>query len=273
VNKFWVVFLFFAVIAVWCLCFWLLNDAHWGGVPLIQGDSFIQFGDRGTFGDMFGAVNALFSGLAFAGLICTLVVQMQELKAQREELKETRGELKGQKDIMQKQSEQIDRQNFESGFFQLLKLHFECLNSISVRVSSKDARSGAYGLESWYIFVFNYVNSDIKGTSGVDSDKLDEIIDSRVNEFLYTQNYPFSSYFLSLISLFKFIDNGTIKDKDRYRALVIGRMTIHELRGLLVTVGMQENPNVLGFILYKEMFEALESNEIVDALKNRLERD
>lgn len=29
---------------------------------------------RGTFGDQFGAVNALFSGLAFAGLIYTIVL-------------------------------------------------------------------------------------------------------------------------------------------------------------------------------------------------------
>ena len=31
--------------------------------------------ERGQFGDMFGAVNALFSGLAFAGLILTLILQ------------------------------------------------------------------------------------------------------------------------------------------------------------------------------------------------------
>ncbi|MDB4293251.1 hypothetical protein N9954_07550 [Maribacter sp.] len=31
--------------------------------------------DRGTFGDLFGAVNALFSGLAFAALIYTIVLQ------------------------------------------------------------------------------------------------------------------------------------------------------------------------------------------------------
>lgn len=34
-----------------------------------------NWSDRGTFGDLFGAVNALFSGLAFAGLIYTIVLQ------------------------------------------------------------------------------------------------------------------------------------------------------------------------------------------------------
>lgn len=48
---------------------------------------------RGTFGDMFGAVNALFSGLAFAGIIYTITLQRQELSLQREELALTRNEL------------------------------------------------------------------------------------------------------------------------------------------------------------------------------------
>jgi hypothetical protein len=50
--------------------------------------------DRGTFGDLFGAVNALFSGLAFAGLIYTIVLQKQDLVLQRKEIMLNRAELK-----------------------------------------------------------------------------------------------------------------------------------------------------------------------------------
>jgi len=39
-----------------------------------------------TFGDMFGAVNTLFSGLAFAGLIYAILLQRSELELQRKEL-------------------------------------------------------------------------------------------------------------------------------------------------------------------------------------------
>ncbi|MCF6347514.1 MAG: hypothetical protein L3J20_04340 [Flavobacteriaceae bacterium] len=31
--------------------------------------------ERGTFGDMFGSINALFSGLALAGIIFTILLQ------------------------------------------------------------------------------------------------------------------------------------------------------------------------------------------------------
>lgn len=44
--------------------------------------------ERGQFGDMFGAVNSLFSGLAFAGVIYAVLLQREELKLQREELRE-----------------------------------------------------------------------------------------------------------------------------------------------------------------------------------------
>ena len=41
---------------------------------------------RGTFGDMFGAVNALFSGLALAGIVVAIILQRHELELQRREL-------------------------------------------------------------------------------------------------------------------------------------------------------------------------------------------
>jgi hypothetical protein len=45
---------------------------------------------RGTAGDSFGAVNALFSGLAFAGVIYALNLQRKELGYQRDEMLATR---------------------------------------------------------------------------------------------------------------------------------------------------------------------------------------
>lgn len=46
--------------------------------------------EAGQFGDQFGAVNALFSALALAGVIYTLIQQQQEMKAQRREFMNSR---------------------------------------------------------------------------------------------------------------------------------------------------------------------------------------
>src|SRR5687768_11808438 len=49
--------------------------------------------ERGQFGDSFGALNTLFSGFAFAGIIFTIILQKRELALQRRELEYTRKEL------------------------------------------------------------------------------------------------------------------------------------------------------------------------------------
>lgn len=73
--------------------------------------------DLGVYGDKFGAVNALFSGLAFAGIIFTILLQRNELKLQREESREARKE--------------FTQQNFENTFFNLLKNQQLILSKIS----------------------------------------------------------------------------------------------------------------------------------------------
>jgi hypothetical protein len=49
--------------------------------------------ERGQAGDLYGSINALFSGLAFAGVIVTILLQREELILQRKELIQTREEL------------------------------------------------------------------------------------------------------------------------------------------------------------------------------------
>lgn len=80
---------------------------------------------RGQFGDMFGAVNALFSGLAFAGLIITLILQRRELSLQRDELEQTRDELKNQREEFEKENETLKYQRFENLFYNMLNLQQE----------------------------------------------------------------------------------------------------------------------------------------------------
>lgn len=119
-NDLWKTLLFagLAVFAIWLLS-WILIDV------------FIADPDRGTFGDMFGAVNALFSGLAFAGLIVTLLYQKEELKLQREELAQTREELKGQREEFEEQNKTMKRQRFENTFFNMLSLQQEIVANLS----------------------------------------------------------------------------------------------------------------------------------------------
>lgn len=86
----------------------------------------------GTFGDMFGSLNTLFSGLAFVGVIVAILLQRKELELQRQELEDTREELKGQKDQLIEQNKTLRKQSFENTFFQFLKLYNDIVNSVDI---------------------------------------------------------------------------------------------------------------------------------------------
>ena len=66
----------------------------WGGSAMLLWQALPDWPTRGSFGDMFGAINALFAGLAFAGVVFALVLQRKELALQRQELSAQREELR-----------------------------------------------------------------------------------------------------------------------------------------------------------------------------------
>lgn len=84
------------------------------------------------FGDSFGAVNALISAFAFAGMIVAFILQRYELKLQRKELQMTREEMKEQTAEFEKQNKIMKKQAFEETFFKMLDVHRANVNSINV---------------------------------------------------------------------------------------------------------------------------------------------
>lgn len=90
------------VAVVTVILLWLAN---WFLLHLFGGES----DKRGQFGDMFGAANALFSGLAFAFLIYTIWLQREELRLQREELQMQRRALELQAEELKRQADELGR--------------------------------------------------------------------------------------------------------------------------------------------------------------------
>jgi hypothetical protein len=116
--------------------------------------------DCGTFGDQFGASNALFSGLAFAGLIVTILLQRRDLRLQRKDLKMQRKELQitnkqleGQKEQLEEQNKTLKVQRFENTFFQMLTQFQEIVNNLTFTYldSERENRLIAEGRECFAI--------------------------------------------------------------------------------------------------------------------------
>lgn len=105
---------------------------------------------RASNGDAFGAVNALFSGLAFAGLIYTMIMQRQELEmqrkelaAQRKEMRESRGELEEQNRI---QAEQVKVRKREMKFTEMRMRQ----DALSKQIDFQNTLIQLHGLRSGY---------------------------------------------------------------------------------------------------------------------------
>jgi len=101
-------------------------------IVLVWGAYWEWVAPRINGGNQFDPLNALFSGLAFWGVIYAILLQKSELVLQREELELTRGEVRGQKEQLEAQNHTMKQQRFENTFFSLLNLFASLVSSIDV---------------------------------------------------------------------------------------------------------------------------------------------
>jgi len=71
---------------------------------------FGEWSDRGSFGDAFGGINSIFSGLALGGVIIAIILQGRELELQREELRLTREEITKTVDVQRQSAAALAQQ-------------------------------------------------------------------------------------------------------------------------------------------------------------------
>jgi hypothetical protein len=101
----------------------------------------------GVKGDAFGAVNALFSGLALAGVIVAILLQSEELKLQRQELTETRTELRGQKEQLEAQVNASMQNEYDTRFLETLRLYMHRVSGVSIDSAVNGTLHGTAGLK------------------------------------------------------------------------------------------------------------------------------
>lgn len=232
IGWWWPWLLFFGVPVVWVGYWWILWISGW--FPELE---------KGQFGDVFGALNTLFSGLAFAGVIWTILLQREELKLQRRELANTREEIRGQKEQLKAQNLTLKKQNFESSFFQFLGLHNGIANSMAV---SNDFGNLYQGREC-FGFLLDEFKKEYKGVKKnfyaeweESPDKARQLrlewINEKYEEFVKKYQSHVGYYFRALYNFVKFVDQSDFPEefeaKKFYTNLIRAQLSSDEL-GLL----------------------------------------
>lgn len=199
-----VVFLFLLNL---CLI-WVIDDPNW----------------RGTFGDQFGAVNALFSGLAFTGLIYTIILQRRDLEIQRNDLRLQRDELKQTRKEFEEQNMTMKRQRFENTFFNLMSLHQHITDNLEYECSDGADPFKVKGREVFKKFYLEKDNFD--GSRGVKGYLEAKTVD---NLFGYSDFEVFNHYFHFFDGILSYIDRSDlIENTERYQYSVMLRNTLSD---------------------------------------------
>lgn len=183
-------------------------------IPLVYKD----MESSGQFGDMFGSLNTMFSGFAFAGIIATILLQRKELVLQRKELEYTREELKLTREEFKKQSGIYKLQAFENTFFNMLDL----LNKL--RIDEKIIKN-----------VIATINST--GSNYLEDLNKENAL-NRIEKYFRTFNginfkSTFSNYFNFFTNIFIVAINPDVKNKSFYLTLLLNQFTDNERMILL----------------------------------------
>lgn len=153
---------------------------------------------QGQFGDQFGAVNALFSGLAFAALIYTIYLQRIEIKQTQDEMKS--------------QNETLTLQRFENTFFKLLGNY-------------SDSQPRDFYNTAYHSFFDGY-SRNINNNQQTEERYRSEFISAN------NRNNSFSSYFVILKELIYYVDGFSgISDAQKkfYTNVICASLSDHEM--------------------------------------------
>lgn len=103
-DKTWFAFVMLTLIAGAIIYVWLK-------VPNIMASGLTKADNAGTYGDSFGSVNALFTGLAFSGLVFSILLQQRQIRLQREDFLSQLDEMEDSRETVERQNGLLEVQN------------------------------------------------------------------------------------------------------------------------------------------------------------------
>lgn len=198
----------------------------------------------GTFGDAFGTLNALFSGLAFSGVLITLLMQMRDLAEQRKDSAAAR--------------DQNSRQQIESQFYNMLSLQQQVVQSFDLHRLGDHAHTiqGRDCFRDWK----NKLHArykELKGSGQYElGDTRERALDA-YNKIWVSHQGDLGLYFRSLYSIFRFIERSQYAEKD-FALVVRSLLSDHELLILFYNCLSKKGENFKHFAIKYALFDNLD---------------
>lgn len=202
------------ICAIFCFALFIF----WLSYPWIVSQHVPDFQDRGIAGDLFGGFTALFSALAFAGLIYTLLIQKEELSLQREELKRLADEQSSSSESLKKQLSELARTRNQTTFFQLLDEFRNTKMSIS-KPSSDGTLVGSRAIQF-------LLKPRIRIVANSENQ---EQLQGKYNEILKEREIYLAPYLRAFFAILRFISKSDEDLQPFYSELLTSQLTNIEL--------------------------------------------
>nr|WP_251363843.1 putative phage abortive infection protein [Epibacterium ulvae] len=260
-RDFWPVLWVGLVIVAWLASPWVVQWI----VVFTHGDGT----EVGTFGDSFGALTSLFTGLAFVGLIVTLrqqkvqiEMQRQDLKLQREEMKAARDELSGQKEQMKLQNQSLKQQMFEQTFFNLLALFNRYVEGLAAKEDNPEktpetGRALLQGikdqLRAGFVSALYQMQTYPSSSPGTEFVRAHEHFERRFSANADELN----GYLRQLHNVLQLIHNSSLGNREVYARTLAGQLTDSELELIALCRARKE---------YAELKELVERYDLLKHL-------
>ncbi|MBY5788657.1 putative phage abortive infection protein [Rhizobium leguminosarum] len=236
-----------AVIAVMVL--WLVN---WGyGVSL-------DTQERGIFGDTFGAVNALFSGLAFAGVVYAILMQRYEVAIAKEDARETKKILDQQSRHLEMQTKLDRLKSFEDTFFKMLSVFMEVSATITFLKRSSEHGDAVYKGQH----AISEIADNIISRSFFDEHTIQGYEDD-LKHFMERYSRGLSHYFRSIESLLVYITAARDIDPEFYGELIRGQMSDAEQKILFHFCLVPGNERLKGLVERYHLLKGIKEIDVV----------
>lgn len=177
---------------------------------LLWNEQFIDIPEKlreGEFGDSFGTLNALFSGLAFSGVLITLLIQRKDLSDARD---------------------QNTRQQTESQFYNMLSLQQQVVQAFDLHRSGANPHTiqGRDCFRDWGRKLRDRYSSLSNKYSSKDS--IERSLEA-FESIMSSHQGDLGLYFRSLYSIFRFIENAQNSDRQSFALVVRSLLSDYEL--------------------------------------------
>lgn len=202
----------------------------------------------------YDPLSALFSGLAFWGVIYAILLQKSELALQRKELELTRGEVRGQKEQLAEQNLTMRQQRFENTFFSLLNLFSGVVSSMEVT----DSRSATFRGRDCFTLLYSDLQREYTNIQhNTQSTDYKALCIAAYDAFANYRQVVVGHYFRTFYNIVKFVDRSPIEDKQTYINILRAQLSSSELNLLFYNCLSKYGSEK--FTLYVERYGLLEN--------------